>query len=125
MACRARLSLGMAALSAVLATGAGATARELEIVQDLKWQHPDAAYAGVRRVMFTADGGTLLSAGYYCVRLWDVTGDKPSERAAVANIKNIGRHGLWDAQDPAPAALHVKRLAGRALRRASANGSKR
>jgi predicted ATP-grasp superfamily ATP-dependent carboligase len=35
------------------------------------------------------------------------------------------RHGLWDAQDPAPAALHVKRLAGRALRRASANGSKR
>ena len=35
------------------------------------------------------------------------------------------RHGLWDTQDPAPAALHVKRLAGRALRRASANGSKR
>ena len=35
------------------------------------------------------------------------------------------RHGLWDAQDPAPAAVHVKRLAGRALRRASANGSKR
>jgi hypothetical protein len=34
------------------------------------------------------------------------------------------RHGLWDAQDPAPAARHVKRLAGRALRRASANGSK-
>jgi predicted ATP-grasp superfamily ATP-dependent carboligase len=35
------------------------------------------------------------------------------------------RHGLWDAQDPAPAAHHVKRLAGRALRRASANGAKR
>jgi predicted ATP-grasp superfamily ATP-dependent carboligase len=35
------------------------------------------------------------------------------------------RHGLWDAQDPAPAARHVKRLAGRALRRASANGPKR
>ncbi|HEX3268138.1 MAG TPA: ATP-grasp domain-containing protein [Gaiellaceae bacterium] len=35
------------------------------------------------------------------------------------------RHGLWDRQDPRPAAVHVKRLAGRALRRASANGSKR
>jgi predicted ATP-grasp superfamily ATP-dependent carboligase len=35
------------------------------------------------------------------------------------------RHGLWDSQDPAPAARHVKRLAGRALRRASANSSKR
>jgi predicted ATP-grasp superfamily ATP-dependent carboligase len=34
------------------------------------------------------------------------------------------RHGLWDAEDPGPAALHVKRLAGRALRRVSAaNGS--
>ena len=35
------------------------------------------------------------------------------------------RHGLWDREDPGPAAIHVKRLAGRALRRASANGSKR
>jgi len=36
------------------------------------------------------------------------------------------RHGLWDAGDPAPAARHVKRLAGRALRRVSApNGSER
>jgi predicted ATP-grasp superfamily ATP-dependent carboligase len=34
------------------------------------------------------------------------------------------RHGLWDVQDPGPAAQHVKRLAGRALRRVSAsNGS--
>ena len=32
------------------------------------------------------------------------------------------RHGLWDAQDPAPAARHVTRLARRALRRVSANG---
>jgi predicted ATP-grasp superfamily ATP-dependent carboligase len=35
------------------------------------------------------------------------------------------RHGLWDREDPGPAAIHVKRLAGRALRRPSANGSKR
>ena len=36
------------------------------------------------------------------------------------------RHGLWDAQDPGPAALHVRRLAGRALRRVSAaNGAQR
>ena len=32
-------------------------------------------------------------------------------------------HGLWDVHDPAPAARHVRRLAGRALRRASAGRS--
>ena len=37
----------------------------------------------------------------------------------------VSRHGLWDSRDPGPAARHVRRLAGRALRRASANGSKR
>jgi predicted ATP-grasp superfamily ATP-dependent carboligase len=31
------------------------------------------------------------------------------------------RHGLWDSRDPAPAARHVKRLAGRALRRVSSS----
>jgi predicted ATP-grasp superfamily ATP-dependent carboligase len=52
-----------------------------------------------------------------------------SERQGLAG--SIGyaigsRHGLWDAEDPGPAALHVKRLAGRALRRVSAaNGSQR
>jgi predicted ATP-grasp superfamily ATP-dependent carboligase len=55
-------------------------------------------------------------------------------RRAVAErrglVRSLGyafgsRHGLWDSHDPAPAARHVRRLAGRALRRASANGSKR
>ncbi len=74
-----------------------AAAAELEIIKDQKWTHEDAAYAGIHRVMFTADGKSLLTAGYFCVRLWDVSGDEPKPSAAKAKIGNLGRHGIWDA----------------------------
>jgi WD40 repeat protein len=72
-------------------------AQELVVIKDQKWAHRDAAYAGIHRLAFTADGATLLSAGYNCVRVWDMKSEPPRERSAAAGIKDIGRHGLWDA----------------------------
>src|SRR5262245_3387938 len=93
---RTTLHLVVVALFTMLVTGPQVTADELEVVKDLKWKHEDADVAGLRRVMFTADGKTLATAGYECVRLWDITGDEPKQRSAATKIGDLGRHGLWD-----------------------------
>jgi WD40 repeat protein len=91
-----RFRLVVAAFLAVLIAAPSALAQELEAVKEQKWKHEDAEVAGLRRVMFTADGKTLVTSGYECIRLWDVTGDEPKQRSAITRIANLGRHGLWD-----------------------------
>lgn len=75
----------------------GVRAAELEVINDQKWKHDDAAYAGIHRVVYTADGKTLMTAGYGAVRIWDMSGDGPKLRASATKIANLGRHGIWDA----------------------------
>lgn len=66
------------------------------MVKDVKWHHADSAVGGLRQLMFTADGKTVVTAGYSSIRLWDVSADEPKERAAITAIGGLGNHGLWD-----------------------------
>jgi WD40 repeat protein len=79
----------------LLLLGSPAAAAELEIAGDVKWAHEDAPYAGIHYAAFSGDGKTLVTCGYECVRVWDISGEKPSQRAAAVKIKDLGRHGLW------------------------------
>jgi WD40 repeat protein len=99
MATRSRLYVLATAVLAVLAAAAPQTvvAAQLEVVGEQKWTHEDSPLSGLHRVMFTADGKSLITAGYFCVRLWDVGGNEPKQRAARAKIGGLGRHGIWDA----------------------------
>jgi WD40 repeat protein len=84
-----------ATLLVILVLHASASAQELTVVSETKIRHGDSAVAGLRQAMFTADGKTLVTAGYSAIRVWDVTGE-PKERAALKSIADLGNHGLWD-----------------------------
>jgi predicted ATP-grasp superfamily ATP-dependent carboligase len=96
-------------MALALAAGPNLAAIWAELALDHPRPEVSAPRAGVRYHWLESDLRRTLA--------------EPAKIPGAIGYALLSRHGLWDRHDPAPAARHAKRLAGRALRRASADRS--